>query len=107
MAIEQRLYTRRLCLLPHPQRNREGGLQLGRLPEGARVPGHYALASRVAANPEASWALERNDVAGANPARCIKCSWPIAAHRSRVRGNRIVGNFLSAIEHVEPLRGST
>src|SRR6266852_9718868 len=80
MAIGQRLYTRRLCLLPHPQRNREGRLQLGRLPEGARVPGHYALASRVAANPEASGALERNDVAGANPARCIKCSWPFAAH---------------------------
>src|SRR6266852_5881111 len=38
------------------------------------------LASRVAANPEASGALERNDAAGANLARCIKCAWPIAAH---------------------------
>src|SRR5216684_2890379 len=27
--------------------------------------------------------------------------------RSRVRGKRIAGIFLSAIEHVEPLRGST
>src|SRR6266849_1645964 len=57
MAIGQRLYTRRLCLLPHPQRNREGGLQLGRLPEGARVSGRDALASRVAANPQASGTL--------------------------------------------------
>src|SRR6266852_8482589 len=106
MAIGQRLYTRRLCLLPHPQRNREGRLQLGRIPEGARVPGHYALASRVAANPEASGALERNDVAGESGPLHQMLMADCRA-RSRVRGNRIVGNFLSAIEHVEPLRGST
>src|SRR5216684_1223118 len=69
MAIGQRLYTRRLCLLPHPQRNREGGLQLGRLPEGARVSGHDALAHRMAENPEASGALgERNSVCESAPA---------------------------------------
>src|SRR6266851_4736754 len=58
MAIEQRLYTRRLCLLPHPQRDREGGLQLGRLPESARVSGRDALAHRMAENSEASGAVE-------------------------------------------------
>src|SRR5712691_11520808 len=107
MAIGQRLYTRRLCLLPHPQRNREGRLQLGRLPEGARVPGHYALASRVAANPQASGALERNDAAGANSRPLHRMLTTFCRARSRVRGKRIVGNFLSAIEHVESLRGST
>src|SRR5229473_7438799 len=69
MAIGQRLYTRRLCLLPHPQRNREGGLQLGRLPEGARVTWHDALAHRMAENPEASGALgERNSGCESAPA---------------------------------------
>src|SRR5271154_4310750 len=69
----RRLHAGRLRLLPDPQRDREGRLQLRGVSQGQRVPGGIAGAAGMAGGSEAAGTVGVSGRgAGQNPSFCIE-----------------------------------